>query len=183
MSFQMQRQMVTTSSVSVVLWSALPLETMDAEQNIERAVNKLRRKVSVCLTLEALDSSPHLDEARGVAHVIPTTAETNVMCLTDIHWANGTETRRSVSGGVLTLSGVALGRSARTQATLPISSCEAEISAIRSRCVEILRLRNSLTTHHQRLRMLTVQSWVLSGCWQSVKVPVQRISATSSRSP
>ena len=77
--------------------------------------------------------------------MVPTTAQPNVVCWVDSDRADDVETRRSVSGGLLTLSGVPVGSWAWTQATPALSSCEAELYAIGSGCAERLGLRSLLT--------------------------------------
>ena len=68
----------------------------------------------------------------------------NIQTWVDSDWADDPETRRSCSGGVLCLYGVAICSWARTQAAPALSSCEAELYAIGSGCVESLGVRSLL---------------------------------------
>merc|ERR1712194_633390 len=64
--------------------------------------------------------------------MVPGSMEPNVTCWVDSDWADDADTRRSCSGGVLTLYGVPILTWERTQATPALSSCEAELYAMGS---------------------------------------------------
>ena len=70
--------------------------------------------------------------------------------------ADDAETRRGISGGLLTLFGVLLGSLVRTQTTTALSSCEAELHAIGSGCAERLGLHMLLIETEVRI---ATRSW------------------------
>ena len=75
--------------------------------------------------------------------------------------ADDAETRRSISGGLLTLYGVLLGSWARTQATTVLSSWEAELYAIGSGCAESLGFHMLLMETEVRI---ATRSWAYEAC-------------------
>ncbi len=68
----------------------------------------------------------------------------HIRCQVDSDWAGCVRTRRSTSGGLLTRGGHCLGHWSRTQATVALSSGEAELNAAVKGGVELLGIRELL---------------------------------------
>ena len=75
---------------------------------------------------------------------IPPRAIPDLNVFVDSDWAGRPQTRRSTSGFVITLLGATINYGSRTQATIALSSAEAELYAINTGATEALHLRNLL---------------------------------------
>ena len=75
---------------------------------------------------------------------IPASATPDLNVYVDSDWAGCPITRRSTSGFVITLLGTTISYGSRTQATIALSSAEAELYAINTGTTEALHLRNLL---------------------------------------
>ena len=75
---------------------------------------------------------------------IPPRAIPDLNVFVDSDWAGCPQTRRSTSGFVITLLGATINYGSRTQATIALSSAEAELYAINTGATEALHLRNLL---------------------------------------
>ena len=66
---------------------------------------------------------------------------TELRVFTDSDWASCPETRRSTSGGIIMLGNALVSHWSRTQATIALSSAEAELNAVLKGAVEGLSLK------------------------------------------
>ena len=164
----------------------------DWRADVQHTVNKLARRVS----------SPTKGDMRrarrlarylvgttdSVLEMIPDMSDASITVYVDSDWADGSQCRKSTSGGVLKLYNVTVATWARTQSTVALSSCEAELYAMGSGAVEALGLKSLLDElgfnlpvklftdsssakavaarrgpgkmKHIELRMLALQDWV-----------------------
>ena len=75
---------------------------------------------------------------------IPPTQIPDLNIYVDSDWAGCPETRRSTTGFIITLLGATINYGSRTQATIALSSAEAELYATNTGATEALHLRNLL---------------------------------------
>ena len=75
---------------------------------------------------------------------IPAKAIPDINVYVDSDWAGCPTTRRSTTGFLITLLGTTINYGSRTQATIALSSAEAELYAINTGATESLYIRNIL---------------------------------------
>lgn len=75
-------------------------------------------------------------------HIKFTKTDGNLRAYADSDWANDMETRRSISGFVITLGSAPISWKSQKQSTVALSSCEAEYVALALATKEIIYLRS-----------------------------------------
>ena len=68
----------------------------------------------------------------------------SVEAYSDSDWAGCRDTRRSTSGGMIYFEGAVLSFWSRTQTTIVLSSCEAELYAINMATIEALNVKSTI---------------------------------------
>ena len=86
----------------------------------------------------------HYKQAIRPTAKIPASGAPDINVYVDSDWAGCPTTRRSTTGFVITILGTTVSYGSRTQATVALSSAEAELYAINTGATEALYLRNLL---------------------------------------
>ena len=94
--------------------------------------------------LRYLKGTQHYRQVIRPTAKIPPTQIPDLNIYVDSDWAGCPETRRSTTGFIITLLGATINYGSRTQATIALSSAEAELYAINTGATEALHLRNLL---------------------------------------
>ena len=94
--------------------------------------------------LRYLKGTQHYRQVIRPTAKIPPTQIPDLNIYVDNDWAGCPETRRSTTGFLITLLGATINYGSRTQATIALSSAEAELYAINTGATEALHLRNLL---------------------------------------
>ena len=94
--------------------------------------------------LRYLKGTQHYRQVIRPTAKIPPTQIPDLNIYVDSDWAGCPETRRSTTGFLITLLGATINYGSRTQATIALSSAEAELYAINTGATEALHLRNLL---------------------------------------
>ena len=121
--------------------------------DISYATKELARALQAPTTADQQKLKHLLRYLRGTQHYrqvirptakIPPTQIPDLNIYVDSDWAGCPETRRSTTGFLITLLGATINYGSRTQATIALSSAEAELYAINTGATEALHLRNLL---------------------------------------
>ena len=73
----------------------------------------------------------------------------SIEAYSDSDWAGCRDTRRSTSGGMIYFEGAVLSFWSRTQTTIALSSCEAELYAINMATIEALNVKSTIEEHQK----------------------------------
>ena len=94
--------------------------------------------------LRYIKGTKHYKQVIRPTAKIPASAAPDINVYVDSDWAGCSTTRRSTTGFVITILGTTVSYGSRTQATVALSSAEAELYAINTGATEALYLRNLL---------------------------------------
>ena len=105
-------------------------------------------------------------------------AENRVNCYVDASYAEDETTRRSTTGFVIMINGGAVAWMSKRQAVVSLSSTEAELTALRDICAEIIALKRDLELLDPMLANMT---WPVAEDNQAAKLMVETLTRYETR--